>query len=180
MTIEVFDTLPEIFGDGVRCLEVSVVKSGFLQHEEPRLDQVEPGRIRRSPVKLYIGWGRSPQVSSSFVRTEVIPDKIDLAVDSEARQHDVLQKCKHDLARLVWTGKSDGLSGVRGEGGQQLNGLGLMIAIRAARRPSPPTPATAWDSSQRTHFVDTNHDAVRRRIAIELYDLVFFTSNSGS
>ena len=60
MAVEIVDTLFQVFGDGVRCLEVGVVQGGFLQDEKPRLYEIEPGSIRWCPVELDVGWNGGP------------------------------------------------------------------------------------------------------------------------
>jgi hypothetical protein len=91
------------------------------------------------------------------------------------------RKRQYCFTSLVGAGKANRLTGVRSECGQELNCLFLVIAVRAARWHLPPTSTSARDGGQRAHFVDANHNAVARRIAIESHDFVFFfDSNSGS
>jgi hypothetical protein len=61
-----------------------------------------------------------------------------------------------------------------------LNGLAFVDSDRADGQVFGPNPDRPEESSLAAHFVDTNHDPIARRIAIQAYDLVFFTSNSGS
>ena len=74
MTVEIVDTLFQVFGDCVCCLEVGVVQGGFLQNEKPGLDKVQPRGVRWCPVELNAGRSCGPEVPGSFVSAEVVPD----------------------------------------------------------------------------------------------------------
>ena len=121
MVVEVVDALLEILSDRVGRLEVGIVQRGFLQHEKPRLDEVEPRRIGRSPENLDFLRPRGPQIERSLVSAEVIPNNIDLAGCSKTWQNGFLQKREHNLAGFGGTGNSHGVARVRRKGRQELN-----------------------------------------------------------
>ena len=79
---------------------------------------------------------------------------------------------------LFGLGKADGLSG--SEFGEELNGRPFVVSVPVPRRLPPPALAATRNGGQWSHFVDTDHDAVCRWIAVQAYDLVFFESKSGS
>lgn len=166
MIVEIVDTLLEIFGDRIGRFEVGVVERGLFQHEKPGLDEVEPRGIGWRPEELDAGRGGRPKVERSFVCAEVVPNKVDLAVCSEVRQHGFLQKREHDFAGFVGTGNSDSLASVGRKGRQELDGSGSMIAIRTARRSVSPNSAAAWNAGEWAHFVRAHHHSILRRVAI--------------
>ena len=166
MIVEVVDTLPQVLSDRIGRLEVGIVQRGFLQHEKPRLDEVEPRGIGRSPENLNVGWPRAPQIERSFVSAEVIPNNIDLAGCSKMRPNGFLQKREHNLAGFGGTGNSDGVARVRRKRRQELNRVGWMITVWPARGSLAPCSTATRDTRQWTHFVHAHHDSIFRRVAI--------------
>jgi hypothetical protein len=164
--VEIVDALLEILSDRVGRLEVGIVQGGFLQNEKPRLDEVEPRGIGRSPENLDVRRPCHPQIERSLVSAEVIPNDIDLGGCSKTWQDCFLQKCEHDLASFGGTGNSDSVARVMRKRRQKLNRIGWMIAIWSAPGFLSPCPASPRDTRQRPHFVHAHDDSVFRRIAI--------------
>ena len=63
MTVEVVDTLLQVLGYCIRCLEVRVVQGSFLQNKKPGFDEVQPRSIRRRPIELNVSWRSGPEVA---------------------------------------------------------------------------------------------------------------------
>ena len=170
MIVEVVDALLKMVGDRVGGFEIGIVQRSLLQHEKPRLDEVEPRGIRGSPEKLD-GLGCSgPEIQRPFVGAEVVPDDVDVAVRSESRHHRFLQKREHNLPGFVGAGNSHGLAGMRSKGRQELNGLGGMIAARRRcgflPQDLPPRGMQASGPISSTHTTTPSFGGVRYRLTI--------------
>jgi hypothetical protein len=75
---------------------------------------------------------------------------------------------------------ADCMPGMRSESRQQLNRCRAMIPGRPPRRLFAPTATASRNRSQRSHFIDADDHPIAWRRTVEVYDLVFFTSKSGS
>lgn len=111
---------------------------------------------------------------------EVIPHDVNLASVSELGDYSLREKTDDVFGGLGGTRSAHRVTAVRSESRQQLNCCRPVISGRSTCRLFAPTAAAARDRGQRAHFIDTDDNAVVRRRAVEAYDLVFFTSKSGS
>jgi hypothetical protein len=111
------------------------------------------------------------------VRTEVIPYDIDLTGLAELGDYRLRQEMENVFSRLGVVHSADCVAGVRSEGRQQLNRRRSMISRRPAGRPFAPTATTSRNRGQWPHLVNAHDNAIARRRAVEVYDLVFLPQN---
>ena len=180
MFVEVLNTLCQVLRNRFGRFEVRVVESRPLQNQEPWLNKVQPRSIRRRPNELDSGWLACPKMKRFLMGAEVIPHDVNLASVSELRDYSLGEKNEDVFGGLGGTRSAHGTSTVRRESRQQLNRCRSVISGRPTRRLFAPTATTSRNGGERAHFIDADDNAVGRRRAIEVYDLVFFTSKSGS